>query len=86
MSLIRLWKSPEARFVATGDDQANLEHPSGISIIEHDALDGILGAATEQVWSLGCCGGLTSGDCGNSVQCATRNTYPCPSAYASCTC
>lgn len=83
MSKVVSWKDPCVRFNVAEDES----HPGGNSKLSLSALEPVMGAGTQRYWSLGCCGGATRGDCGNTaVNCVTLNKTPCPTAYATCTC
>jgi mersacidin/lichenicidin family type 2 lantibiotic len=61
MNIVRAWKDPEYRATLSGTELADLPaHPCGPVELGDDALSRIAaGASTEQLQTLGCCGGWT---------------------------
>lgn len=58
--IVRAWKDPEFRASLSHEQQEALpRHPSGVIEIPDQVLAHTAGGATETLWSLGCCDGLT---------------------------
>ena len=91
LDFIRAWKDENYRLSLSADELAQMPaHPVGIIDLSDSELDVVVGASTEHLQTLGCCGGLTSdpGFCswlcgdtkpGTATQCHTECGTACPS-------
>lgn len=60
IDVVRAWKDELYRASLSNEELTCLpEHPAGLIELGDGDLNGIVGASTEMVFSLGCCSGLT---------------------------
>ncbi len=61
VDVIRAWKDELYRASLSKEERAQLpEHPAGIIELGDGEMNGIVGGATELIFTLGCCSGLTT--------------------------
>lgn len=66
--IIRAWKDEEYRSSLSAAERALLpQHPAGLIELTDAELDAAVGANTELLSTVGCCGGLTNLSCLCSV-------------------
>jgi mersacidin/lichenicidin family type 2 lantibiotic len=86
IDVVRAWKDQQYLNSLTADEKANLPaHPIG-AIELHDAdVESVPGGSTEHIFTIGCCGGLTTDPGACSALCPSGRPssfdYSCKLTY-----
>jgi mersacidin/lichenicidin family type 2 lantibiotic len=84
VDIVRAWRDEDYRLSLSDQDRAVLpESPVGVIDLSDLDLEGAVGAASQHIGTLGCCGGLTTDAGFCSVFCSdactiTREPFFCP--------
>ena len=82
--LIRAWTDPEYRESLSAQDRAAIPvNPAGPSPLGNTAAEAVVGGSTEHIFTIGCCGGLTTDFglcslfCGTGTDCYVSENTLC---------
>jgi mersacidin/lichenicidin family type 2 lantibiotic len=78
IDIVRAWRDEDYRLSLSDEDRAALpESPAGVIDLSDLDLEGAVGAASQHIQTLGCCGGLTTDAGFCSLVCSELCSVPC---------